>query len=145
MPAPHAAAPRREILTKLLASKKQTIENVKKVNVLLDVLNDKFRQEQELSGKKVCDIVAVIEKARIKQPRRQAASSGSSGSSGSGRGSGRGRGSRGRAADPCESPTTLRKLLLCMKKCCVTASKTSKENKGSRAGKAGKKVRTAAQ
>lgn len=120
-------------ISTLLAEKTKNVANLKQTHNLLDALKAQFRREESVSGRKVCEIVAVIEKSRIKQPRRQTGTSGSGRSStGSRSDTSRGKKTNRRAVDPCEAPNTLRKLLLCMNKCCVTAASESKPKPSSR-------------
>ena len=110
-------------ISTLLAEKTKNVANLKQTHNLLDALKAQFRREESVSGRKVCEIVAVIEKSRIKQPRRQSGSSSTGSRRGTGSsGTGRGKKTNRRTVDPCEAPNTLRKLLLCMNKCCVTAA-----------------------
>jgi hypothetical protein len=137
---------RKQLIANLLAENEETIAYGKQVNVILDAMRAKFKKGQEQSGQKVCDIVAMIEKARTKHPRlatnsKSTPRSGNKGSSGSVSSGRRDRKTTGRVQDPCESPTTLRKQLLCMKKCCV-AAETSKLSPNKNKAK-GSKGRTA--
>jgi hypothetical protein len=106
-------------------TRRQAEAIVKNIAALKRV-DEGMKRARSVQGATLCSIVSSAEKARVKDKRSKRGAGSSTGS----------RSSRSRAQeDPCESPTTLRKLILCMKTCCTKSAAKTARGKGKVSGK----------
>jgi hypothetical protein len=104
-------------MARIVAASEKTAAEQQRIQTSLTAFRQKIKQGQGRSGDTLCSIVNAMEKGRTKMPRseqpRGTRPSRSTPSNAASR--------RTKPSDPCESPTTLRKLLLCMRKCCANS------------------------
>jgi cytochrome P450 len=104
------AAEQKKLLERTLEQKKKSIALI--------------RASRDAPGKAMCELVKIAETERAKIRRTPAAAKSKDGSRRSTTKIKRVLNPKpGQSRDPCESPTTQRKLLQCMRKCCVVHSK----------------------